>query len=143
MKISDNGIQFIKDREGVKLRAYQDSAGVWTIGYGHTKGVYKGLVINELEATSYLENDLQDAETEVKKLVNVDLNQNQFDALVSFEFNVGKLGKSTLLRLLNAGQYLSAAQQFLKWNKAHVNGKLVALKGLTTRRTLEMNLFLR
>lgn len=144
MRISDNGVQFIKDREGLRLRAYQDSAGVWTIGYGHTKGVRKGDTIDQNTATLYLLQDLRNAEDAVNELVQVPLTQNQFDALVSFTFNLGRerLRTSTLLRLLNQKKYISAAGQFERWNKEHRNGKLVANKGLTIRRDLERQLFM-
>ena len=142
MRISDNGIQFIKEREGLRLRAYLDTAGVWTIGYGHTKGVRKGDSIDQNTATLYLLQDLRRAEDDVNNLVKVPLTQNQYDALVSFQFNLGKLGQSTLLKLLNKKQYISAANEFEKWNKEHRDGKLVDNTGLSLRRDLERQLFL-
>lgn len=144
MQINDDGIRFIKEREGCELRAYQDSAGVWTIGYGHTQGVRKGQKITANQAVVFLLDDLKDAETTVNQLVKVPMNQNQFNALVSFVFNEGRLRLkgSTLLKLLNKKQYISAASEFEKWNKEHRNGKLVANKGLSIRRDLERSLFL-
>jgi lysozyme len=142
MRISDSGIRFIKDREGLGLRAYLDTAGVWTIGYGHTRGVKKGDVIDEAQATLFLIQDLRTAEDRVNNLVQVPLTQNQFDALVSFEYNLGRLAKSHLLEYLNKKQYISAAGEFEKWNKEHVDGRLVASKGLSIRRDAEKTLFL-
>lgn len=142
MRISDNGIHFIKEHEGLRLRAYKDTAGVWTIGYGHTRNVKKGDVIDQNTATLYLLQDLRYAEDSINNLVKVPLTQNQYDALVSFQFNTGRLGQSTLLKLLNKKQYISAAGQFEKWNKEHRDGRLVANKGLTIRRDDERRLFL-
>lgn len=142
MRISDNGIHFIKEHEGLRLRAYKDTAGVWTIGYGHTRNVKKGDVIDQNTATLYLLQDLRYAEDSINNLVKVPLTQNQYDALVSFQFNTGRLGQSTLLKLLNKKQYISAAGQFEKWNKEHRDCRLVANKGLTIRRDDERRLFL-
>jgi lysozyme len=144
MKIDDAGIQFIKEREGEELTAYRDSAGVWTIGVGHTRGVKKGDKIDQNKSTLLLLQDLAEAENAINHLVTVPLTQSQFNALVSFTFNLGSesLQKSTLLKLLNKKQYISAASEFEKWNKEHVDGKLVSSKGLSIRRDLERTLFL-
>ncbi|MNS33466.1 Lysozyme RrrD [compost metagenome] len=134
--------QTIKDHEGLRLTAYKDGGGVWTIGYGHTgSDVREGLTIPLSEAERLLTRDLRVAEGYVNKLVQVKLTQNQFDALVSFVYNVGgdAFAKSTMLRLLNAGEYEGAANQFLRWNKD--NGKVV--DGLTNRRRKERELFLK
>ena len=142
MNISQNGIDLIKQFEGCKLKAYQCSAGVWTIGYGHTgSDVYKGLTITQEKAESLLKSDLIVHCNNVSKLVKVKLNQNQFDALVSFEYNVGygNFSSSTLLKLLNKGDYTGAAGQFEKWVYA---GKTV-LAGLQKRRKAEKELFLK
>jgi lysozyme len=140
-KISQAGIDLIKRWEGCRTNAYLCPANVWTIGYGHTKGVTKGMVISHLEADKLLIEDLKGFETAVRRLVTVPLNQNQFDALVSFTFNVGigAFEKSTLLKLLNAGNYANAATQFAKWVHA---GKQV-LPGLVARREDEYQLFIR
>lgn len=142
MKISKNGINLIKEFESLKLKAYPDpgtGGKPWTIGYGHTKGVKLGDVISKQQAEQYLRDDLNEFESGVSRLVTVQINQNQFDALVSFAFNVGlgALEKSTLLRLLNAGDYAGAAEQFPRWNKAA--GKV--LNGLIRRRAAEQALF--
>ena len=105
MNISKNGIDFIKKEEGLVLNAYLCPANVWTIGYGHTNGVKKGDKITEEQAEDFLINDLLYSERIVNKMVKVKLNQNQYDALVSFVFNVGSGNfiNSTLLKKLNAG----------------------------------------
>ncbi|OQS41126.1 lysozyme [Chromobacterium haemolyticum] len=140
MKASNGGIKLIQGFEGLRLKAYQDSVGVWTIGYGHTgPDVTPGQVITQAQADALLARDLERFEAGVARLVKVPLNQNQFDALVCFSFNLGlgALQGSTLLRLLNAGDYAGAAVQFPRWNKA--GGK--ELPGLTRRRAAEQSLF--
>lgn len=142
MKTSENGITLIQKSEGLRLKAYQDSVGVWTIGYGHTgSDVTPALVITQSQADALLARDLERFETGVARLVKVPLNQNQFDALVCFSYNLGlgSLQSSTLLRLLNAGDYAGAAGQFPRWDKA--GGKV--LPGLTRRRAAEQCLFMR
>lgn len=140
-KTSQNGINLIKEFEGFVPSAYYCAGQVLTIGWGHTKTVKRGMVINEAQGEALLRQDLQGFEDDVNGMVEVPLNQNQFDALISFIFNLGTsaLFKSTLLRLLNAGDYKGAADQFPRWNKA--NGKV--LKGLIRRREMERRLFLK
>ena len=145
MQTSDKGIALIKQFEGCKLTAYQDSVGVWTIGYGWTKPVdgkpiRAGMTINQETAERLLKTGLVSYESDVSRLVKVGLTQEQFDALVSFTYNLGarSLSTSTLLRKLNAGDYAGAADEFLRWNKA--GGKV--LNGLTRRREAERALFL-
>ncbi len=141
MKISIKGLNLIKSFEGLELKAYKDSVGVLTVGYGSTgPHVYEGLVITEEQAEAMLKSDVSRFERGVTELVKVPLNQNQFDALVSFSFNLGlgNLKSSTLLRKLNASDYSGAANEFLRWNKA--GGKV--LNGLTRRREAEKKLFL-
>ncbi len=137
---SENGINAIKKFEGCKLSTYQCSANTWTIGYGHTGNVKQGQTITQAQADAYLKSDIKTFENEVKRLVKVPLTQNQFDALVSFTYNVGSgnLAKSTLLKKLNAGDYNGAAQEFSKWTKS--GGKQV--QGLVTRRAAEKEMFL-
>lgn len=141
MKTSKNGINLIKKYEGCRLTAYKCPANVWTIGYGHTKGVKQGMKITNAQAETYLKQDLVTYENAVNKYVKVSINQNQFDALVSFSFNcgTGALKTSTLLKKLNKKDYSGAANEFLKWNKS--NGKV--LNGLTKRRKEERTLFLK
>jgi len=143
MKTSPNGRKLIEFFEGCYLKAYDDGFGTLTIGYGHTTAagpppVVVGQTCTKVEADNILSTDLGSVEREVTSLVKVPLNQNQFDALISFEFNTGGLGKSTLLKLLNARNYTGAADQFLDWN--HAGGRVVA--GLTKRRQQERALFL-
>jgi lysozyme len=140
MKTSKNGINLIKKYEGCYLKAYKCPANVWTIGYGRTKGVKQGMKITKAKAEAHLKDDLVTFENAVDKYVKVPINQNQFDALVSFSFNcgTGALKTSTLLRNLNKKDYSGAANEFLRWNKA--NGKV--LNGLTKRRKEERTLFL-
>ncbi|POZ61943.1 lysozyme [Chromobacterium alticapitis] len=141
MQTSTNGINLIKQFEGLKLTAYQDSVGVWTIGYGHTgPDVKPGLTISNDQAEQLLRQDLARFEQGIGNQVKVAINQNQFDALVSFSYNLGlgNLQSSTLLRLLNQGDYQGAAGQFPLWDKA--GGKV--LPGLQKRRQAEQALFL-
>ncbi|HHH3224788.1 TPA: lysozyme [Enterobacter asburiae] len=145
MQTSEKGIALIKQFEGCKLTAYQDSVGVWTIGYGWTqpvdgKPIRAGMTIKQETAERLLKTGLVSYESDVSRLVKVGLNQGQFDALVSFAYNLGarSLSTSTLLRKLNAGNYAGAADEFLRWNKA--GGKV--LNGLTRRREAERALFL-
>lgn len=134
------GLALIKQFEGCCLTAYRCPAGVWTIGWGFTHGVKPGQVMTQAEADARLLKEYQAYEAKVRRLVKVPLTANQLGALVSFAFNVGvgALGSSTLLRLLNAGNYQGAAAQFARWNKA--GGR--ALAGLIRRRSAEARLFL-
>lgn len=136
----------IKNHEGLRLVAYLDSVGVWTIGYGDTgPDVVKGLVITKEQAENRLSKRLVEFEGYVNRAVKVKLTQNQFDALVSLVYNIGptNFNSSTLLRKLNAGDYVGAADQFLVWDKGRVKGKLVVINGLVNRRKAERELFLR
>ena len=139
MQISKAGLDLIKQFEGLYLKAYRCPAGVPTIGYGHTAGVAMGQTITQQQADDYLRRDVRQFERAVARLVSVPLTQGQFDALVSFAFNLGEgaLAQSTLLRLLNAGDYAGAAAQFDRWNKA--DGRV--LPGLVRRRAAERALF--
>lgn len=138
-KTSLAGINLIKQWEGWRARAYRCPAGVWTIGYGHTHTAKRGMVITKKEGERLLRRDLQVYENCVRRLVKVPLNQNQFDALVSFTYNVGRgaFSQSTLLRVLNQGNYSETARQFLRW--VHGGGK--KLPGLESRRNAERKLF--
>ncbi len=143
---SSEGLNLIKGFEGKRLTSYDDGVGVWTIGFGTIKypngvRVKKGDTCTEQQAEDYLRNDLSVFESAVNRLVKAKITQNQFDALVSFTYNLGEtnLSKSTLLKKLNAGDYQGAADQFLVWNKA--GGKV--MKGLVRRREAERALFLK
>ena len=140
MDIGRLGLNLIKVFEGLSLSAYRCPAGVLTIGYGHTGDVYEDQVIDMDEAELLLQQDLEKFEDAVVDVVNVPINQNQFDALVSFTYNIGigAFRKSTLLNLLNEEKYAEAAEQFLRWTKA--GG--VVLPGLVRRRIEERKLFL-
>ncbi|MBD1226229.1 lysozyme [Xenorhabdus griffiniae] len=143
MKISEDGINKLKNYEGLKLKAYPDpvtGAEPWTIGYGHTKGVEPGQVITMQQAEEYLHQDLIPVYAAIQQLVKVPLTQGQFDALCSFIFNlgIGNFAHSTLLKKLNTGDYQSAAKEFVKWD--HADGKAVA--ALRMRRESEQKTFL-
>ncbi len=131
----------IKQFEGCKLTAYLCPAGNPTIGYGRTTGVKLGQTITQAQADAWVVEEYDAFEARVRRIVTVPLTPNQLGALVSFAYNVGTgaLASSTLLRLLNAGDYKGTAAQFARWNKA--GGKVLA--GLTKRRAAEAALFLR
>jgi lysozyme len=143
MQISFNGIESLKQLEGFESKAYKDTGGVWTIGYGTIrwldKPVEAGQTITEKEAVLALQADLAWAQTAVNQLVRCSLKQNEFDALVSFVYNVGEsaFAKSTMLRLLNQQRKKEAAAQFQRW--VYGNGKIV--KGLVNRRIQERRMF--
>lgn len=139
MNISKEGIALIKKFEGCELEAYKCAAGVWTIGYGHTKDVKEGEVITKEEAESMLVHELQEYCNDVDIAVKVDLKQNEFDALVSWTYNLGptNLNSSTMLRVLNEGKHDDVPTQIKRWNKA--GGEV--LKGLVRRRNAEALMF--
>ena len=138
-----NAAEIISESEGLKLKAYPDPATggePWTLGKGHTKGVKKGDTCTLEQANAWLADDMAEAYAIVDKAVTVPLTDKQRDALCSFVFNVGggAFQKSTMLKLLNRGKYLEAAEQFTRWNKA--GGRI--LSGLVKRRGKERALFL-
>ena len=139
MKTSDEGISLIKKFEGCRLEPYFCSGNVLTIGYGHTKDVVENMSITEDTAEALLKEDLKDFEEQVSNLVKVELNQNQFDALIAWTFNLGSgnLSSSTLLKKLNNSEYDEVPEQIKRWNKA--GGKV--LEGLIRRREAEALLF--
>jgi len=142
MNVSPNCAAITKQFESCQLEAYQDPIGKWTVGYGHTgPDVYAGLKIDQARADYLLMLDLQSAQNTVNNLVEPQINQNQFDALCDFVFNVGagNFKGSTLLSLVNAKDFDAATKEFSKWNKA--GGKV--LPGLTKRRAAEAELFAR
>ena len=139
MKTSPKGITLIKEFEGLRLKAYKCPGGVWTIGYGHTAGVKPGIVITKAQAEEYLKADLIAFERYLNGL-GLALNQNQFDALISFIYNVGtgNFSNSTLLRKVRANpQDNSIMDEFLRW----VYSKGRVLPGLQRRRLAEMKLY--
>lgn len=142
MNPSGNCIDLIVRFEGCKLKAYRCPSGVWTIGYGHTHGVTEGMEITKTQALAYLKTDVLSAANIVNALVRVGINQNEFDALTSFVYNVGSyhFSESTLLKKLNQGLNRHAvAAEFGRW--VYSNKQL--LQGLVKRREAETELFLR
>ena len=148
MKISNNGLELIKQFEGLSLKPYLDAVNIPTIGFGSTyyedgtKVTLKDKPITEERATQLLEFIANKTFGEnINKVVKVPLNQNQFDALVSFAYNIGNknFNWSTLLKKLNLSDYEGASSEFLRWNQA--NGKV--LQGLNKRRLKEKELFLK
>lgn len=143
MNASAQCVTLVKHFEGLFLKAYLCPAKVWTIGYGHTGLKHKdgtvkaGRKITEAEAEALLLHDLNVFAPSVDELVKVPLEQHEFDVLVSFHFNTGSLGKSTLLKKLNAGDKAGAAAEFLRWTRG--GGKV--LPGLVRRRKAEQYLF--
>lgn len=152
MILSKQGKNLIKHFEGLRLNAYRDSAGIWTIGYGSTR-YQDGRAIkpddklpNEFQADALFEDTLRKYVNAVNEFVKVELTQNQFDALVSFTYNEGTsaLKGSTLLNKLNAGDCPATADQFLVWNKITnpTTGQKIVLDALVKRRQRERQLFL-
>ncbi len=140
MQIGPKGLKLIKVCEGLRLTAYKCSAGVWTIGYGHTGAdVYDGLQIDEITADNLLLDDLAWVHRIIPKFIRLELNQGQFDALCSLIFNIGSgnFKASTLRSKLNREDYDGAANEFWKWRR----GGGVILPGLVKRRECERLLF--
>ena len=139
MKISADGLNFIKLAEGCYLSAYQDSVGVWTIGVGHTKDVCEGQIITPGMVDIFLEEDLEEVYECIRNRVTVPLNQPQFDALCSFIFNLGcgAFSSSTLRRKINDGDYEGAVAEFGRW--VYAGGRVLA--GLRKRRAGEAMMF--
>jgi lysozyme len=142
MKTSANGRQFIEQWEGDALKAYQDTGGVWTIGDGHTSAaglpnVYPGMIITPQQQDAILSADLASVEADVNHHVSVKLTQNQFDALVSFDFNTGALARSNVLKSINSGNFADVAADLKLWD--HVGRNVV--QGLLNRRIAEGKLF--
>ena len=140
-RINSNGLLLIKSFEGLRLKAYRDAVGIWTIGYGTTRGVQPNMSISEAEAEQLMRDDLIRFEQAINSAISVPINDNQFSALVSFTYNVGSgaFRDSTLLKRLNGRQDIrKTADEFPRWNKA--GGRI--LHGLTRRRHAERALFL-
>jgi lysozyme len=136
MRYSLHGIELTKRFESCRLNAYQDTGGVWTIGWGHTgPEVIKGFVITQARADEYLLSDIQIAVVAVNSNIKIQLTQNEFDALVDFVYNVGvqAFKKSTLLSLINQGRLYDASKEFDRW--VFDNGKKI--RGLVNRRNDE------
>lgn len=141
---SQRGLEFITKHEGIVLHVYRDVAGLDTIGVGHLiKPGEHFTTITRDEAFALLAIDVKKCETAIRSNVRVPLSQNQFDALVSFLFNVGTgpIVKSGVATELNAGHYDKVPAKLLEWCKARVNGQVVVVKGLESRRKAEAALF--
>lgn len=146
MRTSEKGRAIIREFEGLRLNAYLCPANKWTIGYGWTIGVKKGDVWTKEKAEQMLVEGLQVFEREVEKAIgNAPTSQHQFDAMICLAYNVGTANfrQSSVLREHKAANYVVAANNFLKWNKATVDGALVVLPGLVRRREAERALYLK
>jgi lysozyme len=139
MVYSDTGLSLTERAEALRLTAYQDQGKVWTIGFGHTMGVYEGMVITYDQAVEFLRMDIAHASATVNTYVNVPITQNQFDSLVDFTFNVGgtAFSSSHLLGAINAQDWVTAEEQFSRW--VFVKGTVNA--GLQNRRNAELKEF--
>jgi lysozyme len=152
VSVSQQCVDLVKKFEGLHkmgedglVHSYRCPAGKWTLGFGATKGIRSGMTCTVSEAEQRLKDDLGEHGKIVKRLVNVPLSQGQYDALVSFVFNVGggAFKSSTALKRLNSGLYDDVPEQLQRWNKARVDGKLTPLRGLTRRRAAEAAIFSR
>jgi len=146
MKTSKAGLDFIKEHEGCILKVYKDVAGLDTIGIGHLiKPGEKFTTITTQEALDLLARDIVQFEVALNRAIKVPLNQNQFDALVSWGFNLGAgvYATASLMKDLNSGNYAVVPIKLLEWCKARVNGKLVTVQGLLNRRKAEAALFIK
>ena len=139
MKISEDGLELIKKFEGCETSAYQDSVGVWTIGFGHTKDVEEGQTCSIEDAESMLTDEMDEYEGYINNMVKVDLQQHEFDSLVAWVYNLGptNLGESTMLKVLNGGQFDRVPNEMNRWTRA--GGEI--LEGLVRRRQAESLMF--
>ncbi len=139
MRISEDGLELIKKFEGCETTAYQDSVGVWTIGFGQTEGVEEGQTCSVEDAESMLADEMDEYEGYVNNMVKVELQQHEFDALVAWVYNLGptNLGESTMLKVLNGGQFDRVPDEMNRWTRA--GGKI--LEGLVRRRQAESLMF--
>lgn len=143
-RISKRGLNLIKGFEGLRRRSENLPGGGWIVGYGHTRSAREGVEVSEREAEYLLRYDLQGIEKMVSEAVHAPLDQNEFDALVSFAWNVGRQNfhASDVLKYVNAGEMLAAAESFNAWRKARVDGRLIVVDALVRRRAAEKHLFL-
>ena len=145
MVTNDAGIRLIKEFEGLKLKAYKDVAGIWTIGHGHIRTAKEGMEIDLLRAEELLKDDLRATEEGVARaLGDVSTTEHQFAAMVALAYNIGvnAFKGSTVLREHKMGNHAAAAQAFLMWDKATINGKLTPVAGLKRRREAEAELYM-
>lgn len=143
-RISRSGLDLIKPFEGLRLQSERLANGQWIVGYGHTLSAREGVRITEKDAEDLLRYDLQAIEALVRDETAAPLNQNQFEALVAFAWNIGREAflQSDVLRYVNEGQMLAAAESFSAWRKARIGEKVIVLDALVRRRCAEKNLFL-
>lgn len=143
MRVSDDGVNLIKYFEGLRLVAYEDAVGVWTIGYGHTGNVWDGMTIEPDQAEHLLRADLIHFENGVERALRHEPKQNQFDAMVSLAYNIGvrNFTRASVLYFFNRKKHDEAAESFMLWNKIRVNGRLEVYDVLTRRRKREKRLF--
>jgi lysozyme len=147
VQIGQKGLDLIKEFEGFKDKAYQDQAGIWTIGYGTIKvsgrPVVPGMTCTQAEAERWLRDHIRVSCTKISTMVRVPLTQNQFDALACFAYNLGEgaFQQSSLLRAINSKQPIPE-DLFTRWNKVRINGVLTESNGLTRRRKREYQLFM-
>ena len=144
MRTGDTGLNLIKGYEGLRMSAQYAPTEQWTVGYGHVSTARHGMSVTEGDAERLLKDDVEPIEQLIADTVRAPLNQNEHDALVSLIFNIGEENwkRSTVLRKLNAGDKLGAANAFEMWSKAFVNNELATLDGLVRRRAAEKSLFL-
>ncbi|WDI31787.1 lysozyme [Hyphococcus flavus] len=144
MRTGETGLNLIKGYEGLRMSAHYAPTEQWTVGYGHTGSARHGMSVTEGDAERLLKDDVQPIEQLIGDTVRAPLNQNEHDALVSLIFNIGEDNwkRSTVLRKLNAGDKIGAANAFELWTKAFVNNELATLDGLVRRRAAEKSLFL-
>lgn len=144
MRTGDTGLNLIKGYEGLRMAAHYAPSEQWTVGYGHTSTARHGMSVTEGDAERLLRDDVQPIEQLIADTVRAPLNQNEHDALTSLVFNIGEENwkRSTVLRKLNAGDKIGAANAFEMWTKAYVNNELASLDGLVRRRAAEKSLFL-
>ncbi|WP_425407948.1 lysozyme [Hyphococcus sp.] len=144
MRTGETGLNLIKGYEGLRMSAHYAPTEQWSVGYGHTDTARHGMSVTEGDAERLLKDDVRPIENLIGDTVRAPLNQNEHDALVSLIFNIGEDNwrRSTVLRKLNAGDKIGAANAFELWNKAFVNNELATLDGLVRRRAAEKSLFL-
>ena len=145
MSLDSVGLTLLKRFEGCRLDAYQDTAGFWTIAYGHTDGVAEGQTVTQPQADAFLRDDVASTLTVLDLLTDdVATTAYEFDAMTSLAFNIGSRAfrTSTVLPQHRAGNYAAAADAFLMWDKDHRDGQLVTVPGLLRRRMIERNYYL-
>ena len=143
-QISKTGLELVKSFEGLRRRSEPLPGGGWIVGYGHTRSARQGVEVTEREAEYLLRYDLREVEKMVRNSIHAPLNQNEFDAIISFAWNIGRdsFHSSDVLKYINAGEMIAAAESFSAWRKARVDGRSIVVDALVRRRAAEKNLFL-